>query len=195
METAVLVLAGGRSSRMGEPKHRVALPDGRSMIEHVLDAVRPLGLPIRISCATEPDSFLRQLCVPLLPDREPHQGPLHALALCLEESSAKRQLVVSCDQVRLTTRLLARLLEQPDERPAFFELPGIERLHPFPGLFPRSLLAQVMRAVASSERSPRRFLASVECRWVPIDQTGAAQCRSYNTPNDLQRDGLAPVTS
>lgn len=36
------ILMGGRSTRMGTPKHAIMLPDGRAMIEHVADVLRPV---------------------------------------------------------------------------------------------------------------------------------------------------------
>ncbi len=183
--TAALVLAGGRSSRMGAPKEAVLLDDLRPMIQHVLDAVRPLGFPVFVSCRAEPGEFLRGLGPPLIPDAEAFKGPLAAVARGLEVSGARRLMVVCCDQPLLRTDLLRRLVDATDERPAFFGNGSGRSLAPFPGVFPASALPAMREALAAGVRSPRYWLDRQNCRRVTISESGEATLVSINTMGQL----------
>lgn len=187
---AVLVLAGGRSSRMGTPKDAVALADGRTMLEHVLAALRPLNLPIHLSTAAAPSAYQLSHGLPIIADAESFAGPLAAAAHALAHIDAHGLLVVCCDQPLLQTRLLAELLPtHGDERPAFFADAAGASLAPFPGYFPRSAAASIADALAAGVRSPRRWSATHDCRFVGLTAEETATIRSLNSPEDLMAGG------
>ncbi len=103
-ETGLLLLTGGRGSRMGVPKHLLDHPAGGTWGGHlvrVFASVCPKG-PICVLGEPLPDW-------PTLPRLDdPRQGPAVALRTWsgLSAPAAQRWWVVACDQVRWTpTRL------------------------------------------------------------------------------------------
>ncbi|KAF4962373.1 hypothetical protein FSARC_9539 [Fusarium sarcochroum] len=61
----LLILAGGKSTRMGSPKHLLVMPDGRPLYQHQIDILReacPEAKTIYISLAqdSDMDDFLRR---------------------------------------------------------------------------------------------------------------------------------------
>jgi molybdopterin-guanine dinucleotide biosynthesis protein A/ferredoxin len=190
---AALVLAGGRSSRMGTPKEDVRLADGRCMLDHVLDALRPLGIPVRLSISVE--ATTRQLAteVELLPDAVAYEGPLAAVSHALERCTEDGLLVVCCDQPLLRTDLLERLLPlNPTRRPAFFQPDSGGTILPFPGYFPRSLLHSMQEALAAGERSPRRWAQDHSCLCIRATPEEEFSLRSFNSKTELHEAGLLP---
>lgn len=189
----VLVLAGGRSSRMGMPKHEVVLADGRPMIDHVLAAVAPLGLPIHLSVSNEVPRSLDRLGLPLIPDVAEYEGPLAAIAQALSSLRVAGLLVVCCDQPNLRAEVMRRLLPGTGEdslAPTFFSLLGRASLAPFPGYFPASSLGALKRAIAHGERSPRHWIASTRTKWIEVDEQDGATMASFNTREALEAIGL-----
>lgn len=186
---AALILAGGKSSRMGEPKHGVLLSDGRPMIAHVLDALLPLNIPIHISVpkGQTSDTILDALPYPKIEDQEEYQGPLVAIAHGLQKISANRLLVVCCDQPLLNSELFCKLMTaSPEASPIFFESNEGERQTPFPGIYPRSLLSDILDAIAQGERSPNRWLSKRTVITIPIMNSEIDCLKSFNTQTAIK---------
>ncbi|KAK4243680.1 bifunctional molybdenum cofactor biosynthesis [Corynascus novoguineensis] len=79
MSFTPLILAGGRSSRMGSPKHLLSTPDGRPLYQHQIDLlpqVCPYAPTIYISLAQDSqlDDYLRTL--PSVTDASPDPDPV-----------------------------------------------------------------------------------------------------------------------
>ena len=108
-DQAIAILAGGRSSRMGTDKSFVPLL-GKTLIQHVLDRVRVLDLPI-ILITNRPDDY-RPLGLPLFSDVLPDKGALGGLYTALTYSPAAYTLCVACDMPFLNADLLRFLLDQ-----------------------------------------------------------------------------------
>ena len=184
----VLILAGGRGSRMGGGKESVVLGDGRTMLQHVVAGVEGLGLPIVVSAGVgaEIDAGL-----PILPDKQPFEGPLMAIHRGLVACAPDDLLVVCCDQPLVSPALVRRLLPTSDDaRPAFFESEDGGSLAPFPGYFPHGALASMGAALGAGERSPRRWASTQRCRFEPASGAEAQLLRSFNCRNELHAAGL-----
>lgn len=105
--STAVVLAGGRSTRMGRDKALLPVA-GRRMIEHIVDQLRPHFSEILISA----DDIERYafLGLDVVPDQVSGQGPMRAIASVLERSSHEVVFVIPCDVPRVPSRLLAGLL-------------------------------------------------------------------------------------
>lgn len=104
-ETVGVVLAGGRSSRMGSDK---ALLDwqGRPLIEHMIDLLREAGIThLRIS-GHRPDYAG-------IPDQRPDAGPVVGLLTVADSLDDGDVLVVPVDMPKLDAALLRRLIDAP----------------------------------------------------------------------------------
>ena len=112
-----VVLAGGRSTRLGQDKGRLRLPgDGRDMLARTVDllAARTDGVVVscRRSSAIAESGGLR-----VIPDDEDGLGPLGGVQSALR---ALREpiLVLSCDLPFMDEATLRRLLVARNARPA-----------------------------------------------------------------------------
>jgi molybdenum cofactor guanylyltransferase len=104
---AVVILAGGRSSRMGEDKSFLPL-HGEPVIQHVIRRVKTLGFPILLS-TNQPEAY-QQLNLPMFPDVIPERGSLGGLYSALIHSPAAYTLCVACDMPFLNPDLLRELI-------------------------------------------------------------------------------------
>ncbi len=94
MKRAAIVLCGGRSSRMGRPK--AWLPwFGRTMVEHVVEQVRPVVDEVVVVTSQALD--LPRLDARIVRDREAERGPLAGLRDGLLATDADRSFVTSTD--------------------------------------------------------------------------------------------------
>ncbi len=69
---SVVIVAGGKSSRMGRDK-AFALLHGKPLVEHVLERIRPLGATHTLLIANRPADYA-YLGLPVYPDVLPDKG-------------------------------------------------------------------------------------------------------------------------
>ena len=97
-----VVLAGGRSQRMGVDKARL-LWRGRTLLEHATGMLREAGCS-RVLVSGDYPGYA---CVP---DQFPDRGPLGGLASIVGHAGEARWLVVAIDQPLLDASMLRALL-------------------------------------------------------------------------------------
>ena len=182
-ELTVLIMAGGRSRRMGQDKIWLPLgAGGVSLIEWVVARVRPLAEEFLFSAnASEPFgalvSSLRDQGVPaqVVPDRYPGAGPLAGLHAGLSAARCDLLLAVAGDMPFLSPALLAHLVELTPG----FDIVMPKLSHPDTGelveeplhaLYRRSCLGAVAARLAAGERQMVSFLSDVRVRTVAPDE-------------------------
>ncbi|MDX6722177.1 MAG: molybdenum cofactor guanylyltransferase, partial [Solirubrobacteraceae bacterium] len=108
MSTGALavVLAGGRSRRMGAPKALVEL-GGRPLIAWALDAAREAGLEAVV--VAKAGSALPPLEVPVWEEPERPSHPLAGVIAALERAAPRPIVALACDMPFVPPELIARL--------------------------------------------------------------------------------------
>src|SRR5581483_2309434 len=105
--TSAVVLAGGKSSRMGQPK--ALLPfDGEPLIVHTVRLLRQQFSDIVVVAA--PEQKLPSLPVTLVRDDVAYQGPVGGILYGLRAARHEICFVTSCDAPFLDLTLIAYLL-------------------------------------------------------------------------------------
>ncbi len=108
------VLIGGRSSRMGQPKHLLEKEEstaGFTWLEHTVGLLQPLiGDHIALSGGGLVPESLAHL--PRLPDIPEARGPLTGILAAMRWQPAVSWLLIACDMPDISTEALAWLLAQ-----------------------------------------------------------------------------------
>ena len=108
------VLIGGKSSRMGRPKHLLPTPTGQSWLEKTLTTIQPLVDDLVISGAgTVPASLAGLRRIPDLPGLA---GPLTGILAAMRWQPEVSWLLLACDLPDLSADALSWLLAE--RRPA-----------------------------------------------------------------------------
>ncbi|AKX95016.1 putative molybdenum cofactor guanylyltransferase [Moorella thermoacetica] len=111
MKAGGIILAGGKSSRMGTNK--ALLPVGaKTMIETIISVLRPL-FPEIIVVTNEPELY-QHLEVRLVKDIIPAKGPLSGIHAGLSVSPYKYNFVVACDMPFIEPKLISYMVEHAD---------------------------------------------------------------------------------
>ena len=93
MSLHAYILAGGKSSRMGEDKGLMLIRD-KPLIQYVLDSLSQVTEQIFIVTSNQ---AYRKFGFPLLEDLKKDLGPAGAIDSVLHHSTAERNLVIACD--------------------------------------------------------------------------------------------------
>lgn len=124
---AAVLLAGGRSRRMGRDKALLPLGDGRLLWQRQLDVLRELGPAELFVSGPRRDGFPGELIC--LEDEWPARGPLGGIAAALWAMSAGRLVVLAVDLPRMEAGFLRGLLARAERGR------GVVPRHPDGGLY------------------------------------------------------------
>lgn len=189
---SAIVLAGGRSSRFGRDK--LAEPiDGRPLLHHAIDAVRPFAMEVLVVVSPEAPQPT-SLGVIVVRDPTPFEGPLAGLLAGLVAARERAILVVGGDMPDPLLEVVEMLLGKLDE--AGVEAVVLEhdgRARPLPMVLRRdTALAAATRLMAAGERRlgalPEALATTVvaEAAWRALDPVGRT-VRDIDTPADLHQ--------
>ena len=185
------ILIGGRSSRMGAPKHQIRLRDGRLMIEHVADALRYVCSNIVIvdTHRTEPASDFLSTFHRVI-DRRPQHGPLGGIEALLASGIDQQYLVCPCDVPRISPIVLRMIAQQRDSstQPALATIVQFaDRTEPesLPARISAEALPTVRTLLDSGQRSIWRLMQILPAETVLLPSEWAEHFVNINAPDDL----------
>lgn len=102
------LLIGGRSSRMGRPKHLIRGENGRTWVENTVDLLRPFTMDIVLSGKGDvPENLAALTRIPDVPDVK---GPLTGILAAMRWRPDSCWLLLACDMPNITTDALEWLL-------------------------------------------------------------------------------------
>jgi len=113
-----IILAGGKSSRMGMDKGFCAV-NGKPMIQYAIDALEGVCDSIVIS-SNNPDYELFNL--PVIPDIIKDIGPMGGIYTCLKHSETEYNYFLSCDMPMVSVDLIKHILDQKENFDAIVPL-------------------------------------------------------------------------
>jgi molybdopterin-guanine dinucleotide biosynthesis protein A len=187
-ECAAVVLAGGRSSRMGQAK--ALLPfDGEPLIQHLVKTLAAMfGEMVVVAAREQP---LPALPATVVRDEVAYQGPVGGLCYGLSAITREAAFVTSCDAVFLNPRLVAHLvalLAGHDVVVPYWE----GRAQPLHAVYRRSVLPLLQSQLAKGELRPVYLFDKVRTRRVEEEEIRQLDPEGWsffnmNTPDEYAR--------
>lgn len=190
-DITALILAGGKSRRMGG-KDKGLLPFGDGLlVEHVLMRIRSQVGAVLISANRNQEMYAR-LGYPVIADPlDDFQGPLAGFMAGLENMQTEYLLTLPCDGPFIVDDLAARLAHGLSETNADIAVAHDgERLQPVYALLHRRVLSDLRLALQQGERKIDRWYP--RHHWITVDFSDVPQQFSnINTPEDYAGTGQA----
>jgi len=193
MSLTGVVLAAGRSERMGTPK---ALLDfrGQPFIIRILEALEALDLKPRVVVLGPDASRIRPALAPrdclIVENPDVASGPIGSLRAALAalqpvRPSAVLAWPVDLPQVRVTT--IERLLEAYRRTTAPAVLPTFAERRGQPVIWDQTLFGELETSEAATRHGPRAVLSAHESQLVTVAVDDPAVIDDLNTPEDYER--------
>lgn len=184
-DVSAVILAGGRSSRMGSNKALLPYRGGR-FIEAIHRQLAEMFAEV-ILVTNNPEQYDFLPCR-TVPDRYTGCGVLAGIHSGLYHSLSPAIFAVACDMPYLSEHLIRHLTNQADERGVVIpESPvGIEPLH---AVYGRGCLPAVETVLMAGEMKIRSFFDRVPVTRVSADEVetfdpGFNSFRNINTPDE-----------
>jgi len=193
MSLAGIVLAAGRSSRMGRPK---ALLDflGLPFAVRILQALEALEVKTRV-VVLGPDApriqpFLADHDFMLVENPEPETGPIASLRGALRalqplQPSAVLAWPVDLPHVRVST--VERVIEAHRRTNAPAVLPTFAERRGHPVIWGASLFGELLESAAADREGARAVLHAHDAEVLTVAVDDPAVCDAVNTPDDYER--------
>ena len=157
---------------------------GRALIEHVIERLRPQVHALLINANRNQDQYAA-FGYPVITDADTNfLGPLAGILAGLREAKTDYVLCTPCDSPYLSLDLASKLtapLQQPKVSVAVAECK--DRLQPVFAVLQTSLADELETFLASGGRKIDIFYTEQICQFVPFDDPAAF--RNINTHQDL----------
>jgi len=129
-----IVLAGGRSSRMGSDKSMMKLKD-KSLTEYAIDVLKPLCGKVVISS----NNFIYEFTgCEVWPDELPDRAPMIGIYSCLKRSETDINIILSCDMPLMSTEMLEYLVANSASYDITLPVHGNHFIEPLCGIYKQS---------------------------------------------------------
>ncbi len=188
-----VVLAGGKSSRMGIDKATLPHPSSTaaaavSYLDHAIARLRPLVRQVAVSgrpgiSGRSGDGAASEIG---LLDEQPELGPAMGVVTALRYAAAQQLsgvLVTPVDMPDITTEHLWQLAE------AWLQAQGVvcasfdhQRAEPLLAVYPLAVLTELEQVLATPQRSLNRWIGARQVTRVDLP---VAVARNVNRPEDL----------
>lgn len=178
--TAIL-LAGGKSTRMGEDKGLV-LFNGMMMAEHVLAAAKKIASHILIITTNPAYSRFGYTCIE---DQLKDRGPLGGIYTGLMASSTQKNIVLGCDMPFLSDRLLKELVSNfADEDVLLTEHKGLAE--PLCSVYDKKCAAHIMSVLEQNQFKITSALAGLKTRVISFDKEDWFRGNEFANINSIE---------
>lgn len=179
-----IILAGGKSSRMGQDKG-LMLFNGQSFIDHAVQIVKDVCNSVII--ITNQDGYER-LNIPVYNDIIKAKGPAAGVYTGLYYSKTQYNLIIGCDMPFLSSEFLGYLLSQIDEK-ADAIVPEYEnRSQPLCAVYSKSCLSQFKQFIQNGQLKMKEIIRQLHTKHVIIDETSGFYSSNLFTNINTQKE-------
>jgi molybdopterin-guanine dinucleotide biosynthesis protein A len=180
-ELGSIILAGGKSSRMGQDKGLIAY-NGLPMIQWSIQAVEPITNKIVIISS---NADYRRFDIPVIPDQDSEKGPLAGIVTGMEYLQTSHVVVLACDTPHISTELLQELLDEADHQEVCIPQKN-RRIHPLTGIYDYSILNHLKEQLALNRLKMTMAIEGLDVKYFNAEHWPDNVLKNINTPNDLR---------
>jgi len=189
MKPTGIILAGGKSSRMGQEKGLVRL-GGKRLIDIAVQQLSSVCKEILIS--SNGDSF-SDLGIPVIPDIKPGIGPMGGVYSALLKSQTELNLVLSVDLPFVNEGLLNYLIDSSRDYQVAVPWSGQEHYEPLCACYHRSVLPLMEEFIQKGNYKLPDLFRQVRLNAIPVHAQlpffHEALFMNINTKDDLYSAG------
>lgn len=144
-----IILAGGKTSRMGTDKALLKLGDG-----YIISRITQILISVFTNVLIISDRLTSYefLGIPIYPDIIKQKGPLSGIHSALVNSKTEDNFIITCDLPMISRDVIKYLLEYKCNKPIryFFDT---NKHHYFPGVYNKSILTEIEKIFSSRHES------------------------------------------
>jgi molybdenum cofactor guanylyltransferase len=179
-----IILAGGKSSRMGTDKGLLDL-NGKKIVEHIIEQLKPnVGELIIIANNKNYDGFSFQVYQDLV---EPC-GPMGGIYTALEKSLTENNIVVSCDIPNITSKIIAHIISNIGDEAVLVPVHN-GNIEPLCAVYKKSIAKKIKNLIETGEYKLKDALKTLNTRYIDVSSSSGfseSVFTNINTPQELE---------
>lgn len=182
-ERTAIILAGGKSQRMGTDKGLLDFK-GKPFIQHICDALYPIfGNNILIISGNKDYEAFGYTRVE---DIIENKGPVGGLYAAMSASKTKVNLVLSVDVPMISTELLQWLLDNHEETDMVTQISANGKICPLIAVYDRSMRTVFGEYIAGNQLKLKTVIDDVKHQTILIPEKWNDQVQNINTQEEYQ---------
>ena len=189
MKIGCVILAGGKSSRMGEDKALLEL-EGENFINRIADNLSFFEEKIVASVNQRVLSLKRQSEWKMIRDIFPEHGPIGGLHAALKICESDALFCVSCDVPLITKGLIERMCAEMttyDESDAVIAVTADEKYHPLCAVYRKHLWISMEENILKDQNRLMAVLKKCNVRYMKLNEELSKQLTNVNTKEEYKK--------
>lgn len=185
MEITGIILAGGKSTRMGTDKALLQI-NGKTLLENAIEICMPVCSEILIS-SNNPEH--QKLGIQIIPDEIKDCGPMGGIYSCLKVSETSWNLVLSTDAIYVEPLFISFLINHSGDFDAVVPIHSKGK-EPLIALYNKSSLPIIKEHIAKGNFKMVDLLSEINTRWINSEnwiQKTPNIFQNINSPTDLNQ--------
>lgn len=183
MKTGCIILAGGKSSRMGEDKALLEY-EGKYFIEKIAEELSFFDEKIiargnKSSLAGVTDSNWK-----IIPDIYLDHGPMGGLHAALKECESDAMFVVTCDMPLITGELAKEICAESKDCDAVIAVTADGKYHPLCGVYKKELCHEMEEYLQQDNNRVMAVLKKSNTKYFQLDEETSRQLANVNTKEE-----------
>ena len=179
MDFSLIILAGGKSSRMGVDKG-LMLFKGIPMIEHITNHFKSKFKEIVIVSS---NIKYTPYCNVLIADNFNNIGPLGGIEAGISASSFEKNIILSCDNPLVEWDLIEYIISHHVKNEIIFSLHN--STHPFPGYYHSSIRSKLINQINNGLRKLTSLEAHFDVLKLDCSTFNENYFINFNSPSDI----------
>ena len=176
-----IILAGGKSSRMGTDKATLLLKE-KTFIQHIIVAMKPLvNNMIIVSDNPNHEEFEIERIEDVIKDA----GPLAGIYSGLQYSKTDYNLVVSCDVPLITCEVLKQLSDNYEEGFDVIQLKSNQKTMPLTAIYKKTCEQLIKKLLDKGERRVRFAVSQFKTKTITLDYNLASAIININNKEEF----------
>jgi len=177
---SIIILAGGKSSRMGQDKGLMIL-NGKAMIENIISTAKKITDQI-IIVANNPE--YKKFGHKVIEDIFPGKGPLGGIYTGLKSSTTEKNIILSCDVPFIKKELLEFILSESGDND--ITVPVFEtKIHPLIGVYSKQCLNVILDNIQKDKLKVTGIFDDLVTKQIDVNAFDPSNFRNINSAEDL----------
>lgn len=181
MKMSAIILAGGKSSRMGQDKGLMPL-NGEPMVQKIINTAKEITDTILI---ISNNKEYEQFGYPVFEDEIKDQGPMAGIYTGLLHSSTPKNLILSCDVPFVQVELLKELINKSDDFDITIPRKD-DKTHQLIGVINKSCLASFKNNIDNNQLKLKIAYEALNLNVIDANQFDKKMFTNINSKDDIK---------
>ncbi len=180
MQLSAIIIAGGKSKRMGFDKTNIVY-QGKTFLQNAVDLLRTFSDDIIIS-----SNQALSTAIPVIPDVITDMGPIGGLYACLPKIKYDKSLVIPVDMPLLNAEIINHMIQNADFQKDINIFQVADKLQSLVGIYDKNTVQLMAKQIEQKDYKLRHLLQKSAYHLIDGSKF-ATQFINVNSPEELAK--------